>query len=347
MVKLLFICQSLNSDLRNLFELKKSLRSATILFSDDPELSLSFNFQPNRMRALLKRSNWTAVLPNLLAIRRLGIGYVVFDDPSPFYLVYGVLLRLCGIRLVFTFHDQVAHEGWGCLGMNFYVWFASRFLANRITVFSPCNLKTDAVVHQFQLSGYQGELHKVSAPPETTDLQVLVFGRIKRYKGYKHLAEIALRTSNFPVHFRVVGSGESELLRPLLSLPNVTIEDRYVEDEELAELFSHSHLNLLPYNSATQSGVALLAASFGVPTLAFDVGSLDCYLAKGIGETVPPFNYDEMVHRILSFAGFDAQTLKAARTRTRKSYDSHYSAATLQECYCKLCRDLIAEKEAT
>lgn len=338
--KLLIICQSTNSDLNHLFQVKKDMACPTLRFSDDPELGLRFEPQPNRMSALLRGTNWWSIAGNLVQIRRLGFTHILFDDASPFYLIYGGLLKLFGLHLVYTLHDQVAHEGRGALAMRLYTFLASRWLANEIIIFSPNQMKTSARINRIWLAGYQGEAFAPTPPPVGPGLRVLLFGRVKKYKGYEHLARIAANTIGLPIHYRVVGQGEAALLAPLCNCPNVTVEHRHVEDAEVPVLFAEADVNLLPYNSATQSGVALLAASFGVPTLAFDVGDLKSYLDLGIGKSLPAGNNDVMAVALSQAASMSAQERINVRLQTRAAYDRHFSAQSLRQSYAELHRRL-------
>lgn len=337
---LLIICQSVNSDLSRLYNIKKERRRQNVVFGDDAKLGLRFLPQINSMKALIKWANWAVIPRNIYQMRRAGVTHVLFDDASPFYLIYGVLLKFQGINLIFTLHDQVAHRGRGAMGMALYIFFASRFLANEIIVFSPYKLKKQAKVHQVQLGGYQGEASTIEFP-ENYGLHVILFGRIRKYKGYNHLASIAKRTIGLPIYYHVIGDGDSKLLNQLSDHPNISVQHRYVEDNEVESLFAKADLNLLPYDSGTQSGVALLAASFGVPSLAFNVGDLGLYLGKGIGTTVPAFDYDVMVDLLKEMLEKSSNTRALGRIATRYAYDNHFSTSAFRDSYLDIYNKIL------
>jgi glycosyltransferase involved in cell wall biosynthesis len=54
----------------------------------------------------------------------------------------------------------------------------------------------------------------------------------------------------------------------------ITVMNRYIDDKEVPVLFSASDVLVVPYRSATQSGVIPIAYHFEVPVLATDVGAL-------------------------------------------------------------------------
>ena len=107
----------------------------------------------------------------------------------------------------------------------------------------------------------------------------LFVGRIERYKGLELLLR-AYRDIEREVQFPLViaGSGEfssqeMELLDGLKGRPIVVL-NRWLSDTEVASLVSAARFVVLPYTSATQSGVIPLASALGVPSIATDTGGL-------------------------------------------------------------------------
>jgi glycosyltransferase involved in cell wall biosynthesis len=123
--------------------------------------------------------------------------------------------------------------------------------------------------------------------------RILFFGRVMAYKGLHLLIEASdhVVTDHPDVRFVVAGRGpELDRLRPELERrPWFELHDRYIPDEEVAQLFLDAELVVLPYVEASQSGVAALAAGFGKPVVATDVGELGELVRKtGMGAVVRP-----------------------------------------------------------
>ena len=113
--------------------------------------------------------------------------------------------------------------------------------------------------------------------------RVLFFGRINPYKGVDNLIEIAKKCPK--VRFNVVGRVDpqvQEQVNELKALPNVTMNNGYVTDEEMAEAFTEADWIVLPYNSATQSGVIIDGYRYGRPCIAFNVGAIAEQVYEGI-----------------------------------------------------------------
>lgn len=105
--------------------------------------------------------------------------------------------------------------------------------------------------------------------------RVLFFGRMNPYKGVDNLLEIASYCPD--VQFDVVGRVDPQvqnLIDELKKLPNVTINNDYVSNQEMEEAFIKADWIVLPYKSATQSGVVIDGYRYGRPCIAFNVGAI-------------------------------------------------------------------------
>lgn len=105
--------------------------------------------------------------------------------------------------------------------------------------------------------------------------RVLFFGRINPYKGVDNLLEIAKLCPE--IHFDVIGRVDLQMqgiVDELKKLPNVFLNNNYVSDDEMKEAFINADWVILPYNSASQSGVIIDAYKYSRPVIAFDVGAI-------------------------------------------------------------------------
>lgn len=116
---------------------------------------------------------------------------------------------------------------------------------------------------------------------------VLFFGYIRRYKGLDTLLEAwpRVRAARGGRATLVVAGEAYEDMAPYHALapgspPDVRFLTRYVPDDEVEALFKAADVVVLPYRSATQSGVTHVAYALGVPVITTDVG--------GLAETVHP-----------------------------------------------------------
>lgn len=104
---------------------------------------------------------------------------------------------------------------------------------------------------------------------------VLFFGRMNRYKGIEQLYEIAQTTSE--VQYIVAGKADDadmDLIDRIAMLPNVKLENHIIPYNDMHDYFYRAKVVILPYQSATQSGVILDANRHSRPAIAFHVGAL-------------------------------------------------------------------------
>lgn len=100
-------------------------------------------------------------------------------------------------------------------------------------------------------------------------------GRINAYKGVDKLLKIIKKCPD--INFDVVGrvdANSDNLVSEIKMQTNANVIDRYVTNEELERFFTGCDWVILPYNSATQSGVIIDAYRYGKPIIAFDVGAI-------------------------------------------------------------------------
>ena len=105
--------------------------------------------------------------------------------------------------------------------------------------------------------------------------RALFFGRMNPYKGVNNLLEIVKECPE--IQFDIVGRVDpqvQEQVDELKKLSNVTMNNGYVTNEEMAEAFGKADWIVLPYNSATQSGVVIDGYRYSRPSIAFSVGAI-------------------------------------------------------------------------
>lgn len=111
---------------------------------------------------------------------------------------------------------------------------------------------------------------------ETHSHRALFFGRINEYKGIEYLPQIIEQCSN--IQFDIVGRVDPKvehIVEKLEEFENVRLCTEYVTDEQMNEFFTQDDFVILPYKSASQSGVVLDANKFGRPAIAFAVGAIE------------------------------------------------------------------------
>lgn len=130
------------------------------------------------------------------------------------------------------------------------------------------------------------------------DRPLLLFcGFIRPYKGLDILLEALARVvAQRPLHLLVAGEfwqGGEPLYRQQIDrlqlAEHVTILNTYLPNEQLAACIDRCDVVVLPYRSATQSGVIQIAFGRGKPVITTDVGGLGEAVQNGrTGLVAPP-----------------------------------------------------------
>ncbi|HEY2955774.1 MAG TPA: glycosyltransferase [Candidatus Eisenbacteria bacterium] len=137
----------------------------------------------------------------------------------------------------------------------------------------------------------------------------LFFGYVRRYKGLDTLLAAWPRVRERRPATLVVAGEFYEDAAPYRALaraaggePHVRLLDRYLEDGEVEAVFRAADVAVLPYRSATQSGVTHVAYAMGVPVITTDVGGLaETVGREGTGLVVPPEDPGSLADAVVRF----------------------------------------------
>lgn len=121
--------------------------------------------------------------------------------------------------------------------------------------------------------------------------RVLFAGRIRAYKGIELLLAAWPKVLQSCPDAQLVIAGEGDLTRQRAQIEEcaATVINRWLSDEELPTLVGSAQVLVLPYQEASQSGIATIARSMGVAVVATDVGGLAEQIRDGHdGRVVAP-----------------------------------------------------------
>ena len=174
---------------------------------------------------------------------------------------------------------------------------------------------------------------------------LLFFGLIRDYKGLDMLLEAwaLLRGRGvMPEDMRLLVAGEfytakepyTEQIARLEIEDDVVLYDRFVPDGEVRWFFSAAEALILPYRTATQSGVTQIAYAFDLPMVATEVGGLPEIVIDnrtGIICRPSPESIAEAVERLLRDG--EIARLRANFTTEKRRFSWDEMCDKLQEVY--------------
>jgi len=284
--------------------------------------------------------NWMRVG---LALRRRNPDVVIFKYWLPFFgPCFGTICALIKYgrktRVIAICDNVIPHEHRP--GDKLFTWYAFKFVDSYIvqsdsvekdllaTVDNPRYRKVPHPVYEI----FGGRIDKKEARAALNirdERVILFFGYIRSYKGL-HVMIDAMKElkKNLRVKLLVVGEfyDDEEQYRWHISDAQVRdvvdVVSDYVPNEKVGKYFSAADAVMLPYLSATQSGIAQIAYNFDKPVIATDVGGLAEVVVDGVsGLIVPPNNPSKLAEAVLRFYNENLeQPLSAGAAREKKKY---------------------------
>lgn len=263
-------------------------------------------FSWGKTARLIKREN-----PDLLIMRY----WMSFFGPSLGYV--GSKLMKDGTTVVSILDNVVPHEK-RFFDKKFSRYFLKRnhgFIAMTEAVKNDLlNIKPDARVilkpHPFydhfgkKLDQKEARLKLGTNPQLKT---ILFFGIIRDYKGLDNLIKAFDQLNE---DYQLIIAGESygsydkykELIAQNRNKERIHQFIEYIDDESVPLFFSAADVVVLPYRSATQSGITAIAYHFDVPVIATNVGGLEETIHHGkTGWIVKENNPDQIADSIQNF----------------------------------------------
>ena len=222
-------------------------------------------------------------------------------DPDVLLIAYwtGLLAPLCalmrratGLKTVILLHNFTSHEhipgesmlkGMLTASADGFI-LLSRSVGTELAAFSPKSRSFTLFHPVYEPQGERsprGEARRSIGLPDASKV-LLFFGYVREYKGLDTLIDAMALVLQKDPSVRLVVAGEffidSSVFRAQASRlgidASVDFHEGYVPAERVGTLMDAADAVVLPYRSATQSGIVPLAFGHGVPVIACDAGAL-------------------------------------------------------------------------
>lgn len=261
--------------------------------------------------------------------------------------------RAAGIPIVWLCHNVVEHEsaGWRQWLTRKVLSTGSGFVVH--TGIDEANLRRllpDASIERYNHPVYDQFPSPRGTLPAEHALELLFFGFVRPYKGLDILIEaMPLVPEDLDVRLTVAGEfwdGEDatrKRIEELGAADRIELVSRYLSESDAAEYFGRAHAAVLPYRSATGSGVVAVAYHYDVPVLITRVGGLPDVVVDGeTGVIVPPESPEALARGIERLAAADLESMSAAvhRHKTENMSWAGLSRAVLAAAGLEPAEDL-------
>jgi len=250
----------------------------------------------------------------LKAIKAFSPDVVVFQWWQPFFApmigMLGRALRRNGIRCIFECHNVMPHESspFDRLLLRFASKAADSFIthseADRNILLALVSGKRIGVAPLPTPEIFRGGTNTTRA-----GRTILFFGKVRPYKGLDVLlAAMPEVLSKLDCRLTIIGEFYDSvdncrnLIRQLGLDEHVSLEDRYVNNEEIVEIFDRVDVLVLPYREASQSAVAHIALSNALPIISSSAGGLSENIVENVtGLIFPAGDSTALADQIVSY----------------------------------------------
>ena len=204
-----------------------------------------------------------------------------------------IMVRLKGIRVVWTVHNRLSHESpdpfrerlarrWLAKTVNSLIFHSNDALIDIENFLKfPLKRKSTIIPHGHYIGIYpenaeKEQYFKKKFKIYDNDTVIIFFGAIRHYKGISTLLKIFTKTSN--PHLKLLIAG-----RPFESEISMEIEEAerydsrinsyldFIPDDDVNPLYAISHIAAIPFEKTLTSGSAILAMSLKKALLLPDV----------------------------------------------------------------------------
>ena len=160
---------------------------------------------------------------------------------------------------------------------------------------------------------------------------LLFFGLIRAYKGLDMLIEAM---SLLPDDYQLVVAGEcygsfesyQALIEASPAKERILVHNQYIHDEDIPAYFSAANALILPYRSATQSGVVSVAYHFDLPMVSTPVGDFAQSIGKPktgiVAAEISPKALAESIRTLFTPAWQEALPQRIASEKKALSWES-------------------------
>lgn len=194
----------------------------------------------------------------------------------------------------------------------------------------------------------QQALEQIGLSPSTKHV-ILFFGQIKEVKGLDLLIEaFALINKDFP-HSQLVIAGRvwkdnynkyQNLIEARGIEGQVNSHIRYIADNEVVNYYSAADVVVLPYRRIYQSGVLLMAMSYGVPVITSDLDAMKEVVENGEnGFLFKSEDYDDLadvLRRVLSDLNDRQRVSKKALEKMKNDFNWILIGKKIAQIYHKV-----------
>jgi Glycosyltransferase len=252
-------------------------------------------FKVENTKYWIRTANIFSCIVSAIKIKKMAPNLVIFQWWHPYFApCYWIMSKiLAKTEKMFLCHNVLPHERFPFdrhLVKMILKQGDSYIVHSKLDEADLKELKSNALITRtvhptyniFNINNMEAKQARelLVIPPQKKVM--LFFGFVREYKGLKHLIKALpqVKKSLDDILLLVVGDFGTDKEEYLMLIKSLNVEaeikivDGYVPDTEVEKYFACSDVVVLPYESATQSGIVQIAYGFQKPVISTNVGGL-------------------------------------------------------------------------
>lgn len=263
---------------------------------------------------------------SFIKINRFKPDLLIFQWWNPFFsfafLTIAYLMRIfTKTKVLFLCHNVLPHDKYPFSKLltritlysgNYFIVHSGEDEKKLVNLINKCRYLKSILptFNVFRFEDLSKDVAKTLLNIEMNTKVVLFFGFVREYKGLMYLIEALPQiVQRIPdIKLLIVGDFYTDkeiYIQKIndLGLHNyILIFDSYIPDKEVGRYFSACDIVVLPYTSATQSGIVQIAYGFNKPVIVTDVGGLPEVVKNGeTGYIVKSKDIDDISKAVINF----------------------------------------------
>lgn len=255
-----------------------------------------------------------------------------------------ILLKLAGIRLVWTVHNLHNHEN-----VHLLIEKMCHILLARLgdALIVHCEYARKQVIEYYNLNPQRNSVHviphgnyidsypnNISRRKARRELGLndkfvfLFFGQLRPYKGLDLLIEAFKQLPQDTVELVIAGRALDPDYATLIhdstkDDPRIITYLRYIDDDTVQHFFQAADIVVLPFKSIFTSGSLLLALSFGKPVVVSELGCIRDFPTSPGLITFTPVTPSRLERALIESTHLDLIKASKANRELARRYDWH------------------------
>ena len=266
----------------------------------DSKVKVHKFFDTNRPTLDIHLFNLVSYIRALKIMNNADVLHFLNSHPANIILMYLTKNQ----NRIFTLHDPIPHSNDFLGKCRRFVDILSTKLSDKIIIHSKMHMKNknlSNILKKVYVAPLASKTKNNNYMPIINKNNFLFFGRIEDYKGIDLFINASERLLEKRNDFlcTIAGNGDFSKYQLLIkNMKNYTIKNYVIPEDDVKTIFENSTICVMPYKTASQSGVIPLSYYYSRPVIVTDIDSLSENVEEGKTGFVIKANVEDLMKQM-------------------------------------------------